>query len=235
MDLTGDSSYVKFNAVARKLRVRLQQLGAIELGAGACYSDDQARYGYLQSFYPWMEKLSSNLEQIFGDAIAQQQLSPNALVTTRMWKSAFDVTVLSDISTEGVNSQVADSSCQSRVASPGTAYSANNGGNGPFFVNLVGNDRMTDEDWTQNVRHVVLESKAHTSKLVYSPGDVLAIYPQNPDDDVVKFCRLFQLDPQAKLSINLKDMSTASEGLPSVLSVYDLFKKHLDISGTPRR
>lgn len=57
----GDSSYEKYNASARKLFIRLKQLGAepfLELGLG----DYQANYGYHKAFFPWKRKLIKYIE-----------------------------------------------------------------------------------------------------------------------------------------------------------------------------
>lgn len=52
----GDSSYTKFNAVARRLNARLKQLGGQEIlqrGLG----DDQSENGYLTDLDPWLVNL----------------------------------------------------------------------------------------------------------------------------------------------------------------------------------
>lgn len=52
----GDSSYTKFNAVARRLHARLKQLGGKEIlqrGLG----DDQSENGYLTDLDPWLMEL----------------------------------------------------------------------------------------------------------------------------------------------------------------------------------
>ena len=52
----GDSSYSKFNAVARRLNARLLQLGATavhERGLG----DDQSTHGFLSDLDPWLQAL----------------------------------------------------------------------------------------------------------------------------------------------------------------------------------
>ncbi len=81
---------------------------------------------------------------------------------------------------------------QQRTASPGTAYYSGPGGGGErsscCFVDLVSNERMTEETWSQDVRHVVLTARKEEGALEYSPGDVLALYPHNPDDDVCRCC-----------------------------------------------
>lgn len=57
----GDSSYEKFNVVARKLCARLKQLGARSL-IDEAYGDDQARYAYYSAYVPWCRKLFTKLE-----------------------------------------------------------------------------------------------------------------------------------------------------------------------------
>lgn len=59
----GDSTYQHYNAVARKLFVRLKQLGAlpvVPLGLG----DDQARHGYYTALDPWKAVLSDALRSL---------------------------------------------------------------------------------------------------------------------------------------------------------------------------
>jgi sulfite reductase alpha subunit-like flavoprotein len=56
----GDSSYEKFNAIARMLNARLQQLGGSEIvtrGLG----DDQSENGYMTDLDPWLQTLWSCL------------------------------------------------------------------------------------------------------------------------------------------------------------------------------
>jgi sulfite reductase alpha subunit-like flavoprotein len=53
----GDTSYAKYNAVARRLWVRLQQLGAQPLLPECGLGDDQAVLGYDQALEPWLKAL----------------------------------------------------------------------------------------------------------------------------------------------------------------------------------
>lgn len=62
----GDSTYENFNVVARKLSVRLKQLGAEELipkGLG----DDMHDFSYEAEFHPWCEKLWLSLNRFFPE------------------------------------------------------------------------------------------------------------------------------------------------------------------------
>jgi sulfite reductase alpha subunit-like flavoprotein len=81
----GDSSYTKFNAVARKLNTRLKQLGAKELLPRAL-GDDQSENGYLTDLDPWLETLWQKLLEKFP--------LPNGFVVDdapQMWRPKFDV------------------------------------------------------------------------------------------------------------------------------------------------
>ena len=56
----GDSSYEKYNAAARRLTMRIKQLGAKELlplGLG----DDQHAHGYFTGYMKWLKELSDIL------------------------------------------------------------------------------------------------------------------------------------------------------------------------------
>eukprot|EP01051_Picozoa_sp_SAG22_P024854 SAG22_NODE_7083_length_778_cov_2.849779_1_plen_222_part_10 len=57
----GDSNYEKFNAVSRRLWVRLQQLGAVPLLPEPGLGDDQAALGYDEALEPWLAKLWNRL------------------------------------------------------------------------------------------------------------------------------------------------------------------------------
>ncbi|KAG8187301.1 hypothetical protein JTE90_011672 [Oedothorax gibbosus] len=60
----GDSSYDKFNVVAKKLNKRLMQLGAIEL-IPLALADDQHELGYDAALDPWMMELRGTLKEYF--------------------------------------------------------------------------------------------------------------------------------------------------------------------------
>jgi sulfite reductase alpha subunit-like flavoprotein len=86
----GDSSYAKFNACARRMTTRLQQLGAhhcVPLGLG----DDQAGYGYYTAWNDWIEAYLSAITALFPPesvlSLAQRQL----VTTAREYRCHFNV------------------------------------------------------------------------------------------------------------------------------------------------
>lgn len=61
----GDSAYVQFNVVAKKLHNRLLSLGAVQIihrGLG----DDQHDAGYDAALDPWLDQLWNSLENVHG-------------------------------------------------------------------------------------------------------------------------------------------------------------------------
>jgi sulfite reductase alpha subunit-like flavoprotein len=80
----GDSSYEKFNAIARMMNSRLQQLGAKELvtrGLG----DDQSEYGFMTDLDPWL--------QTFWAAVLKKSPLPIEFTVNdepQLWEPAYD-------------------------------------------------------------------------------------------------------------------------------------------------
>lgn len=124
----GDSSYEKFNASARRLHKRLQQLGAVDavpIGLG----DDQARYGYLGALDQWLNELWKSLASPRKEwpssapaaTIARELASTQ---TTAQYDVADDTTLTptAEYSVSYVNSPLLRSS--SSGASPGSAKEA---------------------------------------------------------------------------------------------------------------
>lgn len=78
----GDSSYTKFNFVAKRLYKRLQHLGAnplLSLGLG----DDQHDLGYDGAADPWLEDLWSSLLKLYPLPIDENPLPKNYLISPR--------------------------------------------------------------------------------------------------------------------------------------------------------
>jgi sulfite reductase alpha subunit-like flavoprotein len=139
----GDSSYVKFNAAARRLRVRLKQLSAIEvvsIGLG----DDQSDMGVEMMFDKWRRDLWKCLLELYP-------LPKGTLISDapRKWKSVR----MNDIDDE----QQQQPKCPN-VTIPfydipsQTAVSKN-----AQLGAVIENRRLSAEDWTQDVRHVVIK------------------------------------------------------------------------------
>lgn len=74
----GDSSYDKFNVVAKRLNKRLLQLGAAEL-IPLTLADDQHELGYDAAFDPWFQILRNNITSFYnliGPFMPEDQILP---------------------------------------------------------------------------------------------------------------------------------------------------------------
>ncbi|GAA5923352.1 hypothetical protein JCM3775_007512 [Rhodotorula graminis] len=167
----GDSSYGKYNWVGKKLSRRLDSLGAhavVERGEG----DDQNEWGVESTFPDWLDRFFTAIDPLFAPPPGFTKLP---LTATPPPRARLD--------------KVASPS--SSTATPPTADSA------PLlwtddarWARLVRNDRVTREDWYQDVREVELEVEGvepSERNRLYTAGDVLEIRPQNSPAEVERF------------------------------------------------
>eukprot|EP00644_Phytophthora_capsici_P008045 jgi/Phyca11/125389/e_gw1.58.7.1 len=212
----GDSSYAKYNAVARRLQARLLQLGASELidrGLG----DDQHGYGYFGALNPWMEKLWTAILQRYPLPVGVEiDDSPKPL------EPRYSI-IVHDAAAKEVQ--------EAKGLTPRTDESN-------FYAPpLVVNKRITAEDWEQDVRHLEFDiSDGSGDKATEPPfraGDIAVVYPENVAsvDDMLKYVKM---DGDTVISINAADGSRQFD-LPSPITLRDLFAKYLAILEIPRR
>ncbi|OQR95841.1 NADPH-dependent diflavin oxidoreductase [Thraustotheca clavata] len=210
----GDSSYAKYNAVARRLQARLVQLGASEIidrGLG----DDQHELGYHGALNPWLEKLWSKLLATFN------HLPVNFVVddSPKMIAPKYKVSI----------TNVKSPPCPHTFYAPPKSVLPQLNGQ-LIMAKLVKNDRLTAEDWTQDVRHVQLEIPS----IEYKPGDIALLYPENVDvDGINALLNRLNLDKKTMLVVDRVD--GAAHDFPSPMTIEELVRKYLDIFGTPRR
>lgn len=227
----GDSSYAKYNAVARRLQARLLQLGASELidrGLG----DDQHVNGYFGALNSWLEKLWTEILKLHplceGTTIDD---------TPKPIEHRYSV-IMHDAGAPEVHEakQMTPKSDSSRFyAPPRTAVGTDQG---LILASVEINRRITAESWEQDVRHLVLNicsgsSIVKASKPFYRAGDVAVVYPDNVlgvDDMLTRL----KLNGDAVITINAANGSKQFD-FPSPVSLRDIFTKYLAILQSPRR
>jgi sulfite reductase alpha subunit-like flavoprotein len=165
----GDSSYPLFNAIARRLHVRLQELGAapvLERGL----ADDQDARGVDQALEPWMDSLWEHLAALYPRPAGVQ---PTRLRDAPPPPPKFHVELLpkgEPRCEEAVREQqerLARARASSTLAlgdmaaptavPPELPPSGSMSSLGPFPVRLLRNDRLTPASHFQDVRLVELE------------------------------------------------------------------------------
>lgn len=209
----GDSSYPKFNFVAKKLHKRLQQLGASML-LPVGLADDQHELGSDAAIDPWLLALWQKLYSLHPSLKALPSLKENEQLppsyTFHFLDNASGVAQQAN-PTEQI---VPSSSC-------------------PFPAKLLSNTRVTDVSHFQDVR--LFEFDITGSNIEFSAGDVVMMYPCNALDDVQQFCQLMRLDPESWFTLRPTDSTPVPRRLLHSCTIRYLVEKYLDIAAVPRR
>ncbi|XP_041368250.1 NADPH-dependent diflavin oxidoreductase 1-like [Gigantopelta aegis] len=210
----GDSSYQKFNVVAKKLNKRLQQLGGhilTPIGLG----DDQHELGPDAVVDPWLESFWNTTLQLYPLPVGKSIISADICPVSR-----FKLITKPKETVSPTNQCIQTDSKYNQLH--------------PFHARLKTNNRVTSPDHFQDVRHIVLDTTG--SGILFNPGDVVMVHPQNLDDTVEEFILLFGLDRDMcfVLEANQSDCDVPAS-LPQPCSVDYLVRNYLDINGIPRR
>ncbi|KAM3910991.1 NADPH-dependent diflavin oxidoreductase 1 [Leptodactylus fuscus] len=211
----GDSSYPKFNFIAKKLQKRLQNLGANPLQSPAL-GDDQHDLGPDAVVDPWLNDLWDKILSLYP-------LPPGLSVLSDL------ITLPSKFSLRFLDKQVTACNASEREGSGDPPTELH-----PHHATLVTNQRVTAQEHFQDVR--LIEFDITGSGIQYSPGDVVMIQPQNSPQDVQNFCSLLRLDPDSVFVLEPRDPDTPMPPhLPQPCSVRHLVERYLDIRCVPRR
>lgn len=182
----GDSSYSKFNFVAKRLNRRLTQLGATQLNAiGLC--DDQHDLGASAVSAPWIRELWEKLDRVnpLPNGLAKLDVCP------RFYK--WNIKVIDEDKENDVQ--------MFNLANDIVFVDSNL--DKPFETIVVENMRTTDFKHFQDVRMITMK---RTDVMNWSPGDVFNVRPENSDEKVKALFDLFaehnlQLYPETVVSI----------------------------------
>ncbi|KAG8549501.1 hypothetical protein GDO81_020980 [Engystomops pustulosus] len=211
----GDSSYPKFNFIAKKLHKRLQQLGANPLQAPAL-GDDQHDLGPDAVVDPWLSDLWDKVLSLYPLPAGLSIISDLIMLPPKF-------------SLRFLDKQETICNAAEREDSGGIATELQ-----PHHATLVTNQRVTAQDHFQDVR--IIEFDITGSGIQYSPGDVVMIQPQNSHKDVQMFCSLLRLHPDSLFVLEPHDPDTpVPPQLPQPCSVQHLVERYLDIRSVPRR
>ena len=216
----GDSSYQKFNFVAKRLNNLLALLGGqplLKIGLG----DDQHDLGpdfvvdsWLKSWWAELLKLyplPDGLEPISSLALSPPKYKVHFVNSTE--ESKLNVTNHLTPNEEG-------------------EASASN----PCFASVTMNQRVTAEDHFQEVR--LVEFDVSKTKFNHKPGDVLMVQPQNLEDHVEEFLSVLKLDPEKKFYLESVDAHVPLPPtwlLSQPCTVKECVRNYFDIMGVPKR
>ncbi|XP_040012443.1 NADPH-dependent diflavin oxidoreductase 1 [Xiphias gladius] len=211
----GDSSYPKFNFVAKKLHKRLLQLGAsILLPVGL--ADDQHDLGSDAVIDPW---LTAFWEKVFALYPSLADVIP--LREDEPLPPTYTFHFLDDVKEETDD--------KLRISTEQTVHSQSHS----FPARLVSNRRVTDLSHFQDVRHIEFDITG--SSIEFGAGDVVSMRPCNTLEDVQQFCQLLRLNPEVRFTLRAADNTAVPARLPQPCTVQQLVESYLDIAAVPRR
>uniref|UniRef100_A0A8D9DSL0 NADPH-dependent diflavin oxidoreductase 1 n=1 Tax=Cacopsylla melanoneura TaxID=428564 RepID=A0A8D9DSL0_9HEMI len=215
----GDSSYVKFNFVAKKLHRRLESLGAaplIEVGL----ADDQHDLGADAVVDVWLKELWNKLSQQMGVLKVMANGSEEKGLPFSRWK----VSLLD-------KQEANDNQEQDNVTKTLKIENTED-------TKLIANERLTPDTHFQDVRHIRLHQP---NSLVYSPGDVLLVHPHNRSSSVTKALELLQDrdQPLVETTRLLVEQKTQHMPVPYSLrqpcTIGQLVRCYWDLNAVPKR
>lgn len=237
----GDSSYQKYNFVAKKLDKRLSDLGAtavVERGLG----DDQHPSGYEGALDPWMSTLWKALYQkdpkLFpkGPELLTSNMSlmdqPKVQITYHdVAEGNLNFASIPDVKLLEIQIE------STRFILPGKIsgkYSPD------CFLKMVKNDPLSKAGCGKDVRHFEFEAVSSTIK--YEVGDVVHILPGQDTADVDAFINRCNLNAESYIRVQPKDNkeNEQSYDLRNTLRVPVRLKTFVELamdvaSASPRR
>lgn len=202
----GDTSYEKFCWAAKLLSKRLKTLGATEICERG-EGDEQHPLGLDGAFEPWVDILSEAMLRLYPILDTLPIASTSKLPPPRVTLKSPE---------EGVELV--------------PLYPT-----GALPVTLNKNDRITAQDWDQDVRHIELKSEQDVN---YLPGDIAVIHPLANSDEVQEFLVSINWDKMADEPLTVKER-LGDQSLPTSLlntfTLRTLFTYYLDFNAVPRR
>ncbi|KRX10271.1 Riboflavin synthase-like beta-barrel [Pseudocohnilembus persalinus] len=219
----GDSRYQLFNAMARKLQVRLLDLGAKEFcdrGLG----DDQHPQGYYFAFDHWIADLWTKLQQKFPSKKINIDYSQVKQLSTPPVPK-FKISFVQETSEIKQHSFKAYTQLHSNHSLP-KEYIA---------CPITNKSLLTSANYERETYK--MDFNIQNQNISYQPGDVLAIHPQNQLQLCLNLAQVLNLDLSQciEITVNPEHKSVFKNPFPRYVNIYDLFHSWLDISGCPSR
>ena len=133
----GDSSYLKFNFIAKKLHKRLTQLAGSAL-LPVALADDQHELGAEAVIDPWLRSLFDKLMALFPLPAGLQIIPKDVLLPPKYTLKSCDMNNVVSNGNEPVQTRVYDE-------------------DDPYYAKLLSNARITADDHWQDVRMIRLD------------------------------------------------------------------------------
>jgi len=208
----GDSSYVKFNAAARKLDKRLVDLGAfavlpVKLG------DEQEQSGLEGALEDWLNQLTKRLKL---------ELSPshNTTTSTLYYRVIESNDHWKPVKDKPIDKWVAG---ECRAVHQQSFWEAK----------VLSNELLVAEDCEHEVRQISLSIPS--ASITYKPGDVVYIYPKNSKLETEKFLQCMGYDPNRVLEAERRNDIAPALNVNCPCTLASLIASQFDLYALPRR
>lgn len=215
----GDSSYLKFNFVAKKLYRRLLQLGAKSL-LDVGIADEQHPLGFDAVIDPWSVELWSQVLELYPLPAGKAIIPKDILLPPKLKVQKVDDTknlLLNNVNKNGDSGDTQQ-------------YNKYN----PFISRILSNKHKTTTGHFQDVR--LIEFDLSNSGISFVPGDVLMIKPRNTAAKVDEFLSLVGWNPDTCIEIEQLDPETPlPHDLPKRCTLKYLFTTYLSIQAVPKK
>ena len=212
----GDARYgTKFNAAARRLDARLTQLGAKRV-VDRVLADACVLGGVVAPLPGFLEKFGA-----FLGVDGSFDSSPATLRDLGPCRYRIETTTSGDDEESEIRRYC------------GEALSWDHEGHFQYAAKVLENKRLTSEDWTQNVRHIVLSGAFN-----YASGDVAAVLHRNEAILVHKFLeKVKKLCSMDECYLKITEVEAHDRAprpvLPSTVKLRSLAERCLDLSAPP--
>ncbi|KAM0417114.1 hypothetical protein ACHAPT_012890 [Fusarium lateritium] len=212
----GNSSYEKFNYMARVVDQSLERLGAHRLGPVG--EGDDGKGTMEEDFSAWKESTWAQISQKLRLKELETSYQPSFLVTplASLTQSSSDV-YLGELNSNAL-----------KLIDQGPFNSHN-----PFFASVTDSYELFNST-KRSCLH--MEIDIHSSGLTYSTGDHIAIRPTNPNEEVDRLLRVLNLQNQRHQVIQIEALDQTSKVPFPTPTTYDaIFRHYLEICGPVTR
>ncbi|BEJ17561.1 hypothetical protein CspHIS471_0609620 [Cutaneotrichosporon sp. HIS471] len=215
----GNTTYAKYNEVARKLDARLQELGANRIG-GRGEGDEIV--GSEKGYMEWKESMWSE----FGDRLELEAGAGADIADfsiTEIGRETDTNTYLGELSEHALKVSTG------RAPARGI-YDAKN----PYPSPVTARELFV-LDGERNCVH--LEFDISGTNISYSAGDHIAIWPSNPDMAVERFLSVLGLADKRDVIVDVKalDPTLAAVPFPNPATYEAIFRNYLELSALASR
>lgn len=206
----GNNTYEHYNSMVRNVTKQLEKLGAKRIG-DAGEGDDGA--GTMEEDYlAWKEPMWAAV----ADAMNLEERE-------EVYEPVYEVTEKTDVSAEEDHVFLGEPNKNHLEGTSKGPFNANN----PFIAPIA-ESRELFHDKTRNCLH--LEVNIEGSKMSYTTGDHIAVWPNNSGREVERFFNVLNMNDKKHTVITVKGLdATAKVPFPSPTTYEAVIRYHMEI------